>query len=388
MRLLKPVRPAQKTERAATPGAVAFAVSAFLVAYALTGFPVATDYSKVLDSGIFPDVLYDRATAWEALWGDPHRSVSLILPEHGYPDAKGGLVARTPAALLLQMPLLLIPEGGLMWITTLLILTLLGMILWLTHRISGVDLRLIMWVAPLLMLSLPVVTTISYGSLGVMMALVLILIAWMFLDREWAGIPLGVAAATRLWPGLIIVGFWLSGRRRAAYQALAAFVVLQAAGLLLPGVTLSGSLSSVTHSGEAWLNHNMNASLALVLLPYGIPPVLAVAFAAAIGLLLAWRNKPNAIPVSLVAAILASPLSWPSYSLSALPIVAHWWRKFRLVSVAVLASPLVLWPLVPTRWRGHAVFVVLVLLLVFASRWGIASEPRQTVDETVPRASR
>ena len=157
------------------------------------------------------------------------------MADHGFPGFDAGVAPRTPGAFLLQAPLLLISDSWLMPMVTGLILVLAYLVLWLTHMISEVEWRRMIWVGPLLFLSLPVVTAISYGSLSVILTVDLILISWAFRERSWAGIPLGIATASRLWPALVIIGFWLSGRRRAAYQASAVFILVTVAGLLLPG---------------------------------------------------------------------------------------------------------------------------------------------------------
>jgi hypothetical protein len=197
-----------------------------LVASALTGCHFTADYSKALDSGVFPDVLHERATAWEALFGDPCRPLGEIMADHGHSGFDAGAAPRTPGALLLQMPLLTLPEAFLMPIVTALILVLAFLVLPLTRIISGVEWRRLIWVGPLLFLSLPVVTAISYGSFTVTLTVDLILVSWAFRERSWAGIPLGIATASRLWPALVVIGFWLSGRRRGAYQASVAFFLV------------------------------------------------------------------------------------------------------------------------------------------------------------------
>ncbi len=344
----------------------------------LTGFPLVSDYSKLQGFGIWPDVLHERATAWEALNGDPYRPMSEIMPEHGYPEITGGLSPRTPAAFLLQVPLLLIPATILMPVVSLLIAGLVVGILALTRRISGVRWDVLAWAGPLVFVSYPVVTGVSYGSVSVVVTVVLVLLAWAFHDKDWAGIPLGLAAAMRLWPGLVIVGFWLSGRRKAALIALAVFLGVNALGLLLPGVTMEGSLQALTQGGGDWLAHNQNASLALVLSRFDIPVVVATAIVSAIGLMLAVRNPSQAIGICLITALIASPLSWPTYMLAALPVLVSWWRAGGRLYVAILSTPLVLWIGTPTEWKGAIALVVLAVLLGYSALAQGSGEPSQT----------
>jgi len=331
----------------------------------LTGFPIVTDYSKLEGFGIWPDVLHERATAGEALHGDPYRPISEIMPEYGYPEMTGGLSPRTPAALLFQIPLIAIPDTVLMPVVSILIAGLVVGILALSGRISALGWDKLALVGPLLFLSYPVVTGVSYGSVSVVITVVLVLLAWAFQDKDWAGIPLGLAAAMRLWPGLVIVGFWIAGRRRAAYVATAVFVVVNVVGLLLPGVTLEGSLHALTQGGGAWIDHNQNASLALILSRFDVPVVVSTLVASVIGVTLAIRNPRQAIAICAITALIASPLTWPAYILVALPILVSWWRAGGRLPVAILSAPLILWVGTPTGWKGPIGFAVLVVLLVY-----------------------
>lgn len=372
-----------KTDIRVILGTVATCATALLVAYALTGFPFVTDYSRGYAFDVYPDVLHERVTAWEALHGDPYRPVGEMMADHGFPGLEAGVAPRTPAALMFQTPLLLIPESVLMFVVTSFILPLVFYILWLTHKISRVEWRRVVWVGPLLYVSFPVVTAISFGSLSAVLTVALILVAWAFQDRPWAGIPLGIATAWKLWPALVVIGFWLSGRRRASYQAGVVFVVANAVGLLLPGVSLGGSLESLRAGNNDWLEHSQNASLARVLFRFGLPAGVGIVVGAGVGCWLAIRDKSRAIALTAVAALLASPLSWPSYALAALPAGALWWRRGRTIALAALASPYVLWVVVPFWWKGYGMFVSLAVLLILLSQ--MPASP-VTVDSTVPGA--
>lgn len=369
-------------EKSSVWGVVATFLIAAAMVFVITGFPVHTDYSTLASAGIWPDVLHERATAWEAIHGDPYRPMSAVMAEHGYPEMVGGLSPRTPAALLGQLPLLLIPETALMPVVTLIITGLTFVDLWLTGRITGSKWAQLIWLGPLLFVSYPVVTSISYGSVSVMTTVTLILLAWAYRDKDWAGLPLGLAAAMRLWPGLVIVGFWISGRRRVALISLGVFVGVNALGLLLPGATFAGSVDALVRGGGDWINHNQNASLALVLARFDIPAVATTLLASAVGVGLAIRKPSHAIPICAVAALIASPLSWPAYLLVALPVLVGWAQAGGRLPVLVLGAPLVLWMFTPVRWKGHIGFFILVMLLIYTvaggGRFGLASRAEST----------
>jgi hypothetical protein len=367
-------------------GTVATCATALLVAYALTGFPFVTDYSKGYAFNVYPDVLHERVTAWEAINGDPYRPVGEMMADHGFPGLEAGVAPRTPAALMFQTPLLVVPESYLMLVVTSLLLPLLFYILWLTHTISRVEWRRVVWVGPLLFISFPVVTALSFGSLSAVLTVALILVAWAFQDRGWAGIPLGIATAWKLWPALVVIGFWLLGRRRASYQAGVVFVLMNAAGLLLPGVSVAGSLESLRAGNDDWLEHSQNASLARVLFGLGIPAGVGIVVGAGVGCWLAIRDKSRAIALTVVAALLASPLSWPSYALAALPAGALWWRRGRGLALAALAAPYVLWVFVPFWWKGYAMFASLAVLLILLGQMHSSPAVEGTVESAAPAA--
>lgn len=336
-----------------------------VITYVLTGFPLTSDYDQLLSRGVFPDVIHERATAWEAIWGDPYRPLSEIMPEHGHEGRGGAVAPRPPSALLVQTPLILIAHEALMPVTLLMTLIMLTWIGWLIQTISGVEPSNLLLSAPVVLLSLPVVSTISYSPMSAVLTVALILTAWRFQDRRWAGFLLGIATGLRLWPGLVIVGFWLAGKRQLAYIAIATFAVLNVTAIvILPGVDLGSSVNSLTNATGDWLNNNVNSSLSLVLWPYGVPPAVPAVLAASVGAFAAFRNRENAVPITIVAALIASPLSWPTYALVALPIAALCVRRLPRLAALAVAVPLAMWSFVPTKWIGHAHFLALAALFV------------------------
>jgi len=349
--------------------------------YSLTGFPVVIDYSPVLERGVFPDVIHERATAWEAIWGDPYRPVGEILEDHGYTGQGGEVSPRPPSALLLQTPLVLIPQGALMPVVTIAILLLLTWIGWLVHTISGVEPWKLLWTLPLVIISLPIVATLSYSPLFGVLSVALLLASWRYQDRPWAGILLGLSAALRLWPGLVIIGFWIAGRRSLAYKAVATFLVVSFAALLLPGVELGASIASLLEAESNWLNHNMNSSLALVLSPYGVPAFAAIGVASVFGLFAANRNRAYAVPITIIAGLIAASLSWPTYALAAVPVAALYARTRSPVPILVMAVPVAFWSLLPSKWFGHLHFVALLMLLILVSQSRTLDLRRSAVPE-------
>lgn len=362
--------PADLSDDQRLPALVLVAVAAITVAYALTGFPFDVDFSEVWERGIRPDALHEVVTAREALSGDPYRPLEEIMPEYGL-SANGyaGVSPRPPAALLLQTPLLLAPRGHLGVIVTSVIVVLLVVIVMLSAGSSVLTWRQVMWISPLLFISFPVVTALTYGSVSAVAVVALIVFAWRFRRPRSAGAAIGVAAAWRLWPSILILALWIGGRRRAAALAAVIFVGLNAGALLLPGVSVEGSFGSLMEGASDWMNHNLNVSLAAVLDPLALSTIVVTSGMAAVGIVLMVRHSRAAFEIGTISALIASPLSWPSYSLAALPVAFHWLARERSFPLAATTlSPALLWFVVPSEWRGRVLLLSLLIGLISAIR--------------------
>ena len=342
-------------------------MTALGIAYIVTGFPMEASYGDLTTAGLLPDVLHERANGWEALHGNPYRPVGEVMVDHGYPTIAGGISVRTPAALLLQAPMSAVPDSMLLLVAVAGVVTLLIVCLALTIKISNADARVIIWLGPAFFVSFPAVTAIGFGSVMVLIPVTLVLLGWAFRDREWSGVAFGLAAASRLWPALIILGLWITGRRRAALLAGATFVVASTLGLALPGVTIGGTVAALATAGEYWITNPQNVSLAHVLEPLGISPMLATVGGVLVGVGLALWNRRLAIPITSISALIASPLSWPAYTIAALPALVRRFGQTGSILLAVIAFPWVGWVLIPLAWRGYALFVSLIFLLLLVA---------------------
>lgn len=237
-----------------------------------------------------------------------------------------------------------------------------------------------------------------------------------------AGLLVGVAAALKLWPGALALGFvWappkLGARRRV--RALSVFLATSGALLLGPWLLLQLTLPPPhlpTAAGywrgtpaplnvglpavalrladapedrgalpQSWvLGHDVEA-LRLSAAEGAISVAVAVAVLL-VGLLAIWRlggrsGTPSSLPPAalLSLCLLASPLSWYHYQLLHLPVLAwlahRWWRRRRplaLVGLALLGTGLT---------RGQNLFG----LYVDAFGWTAGSPPLLwTVTSLVP----
>ena len=138
------------------------------------------------------------------------------------------------------------------------------------------------------------------------------------------GLLVGLAAAIKLVPGVFIVYLWLSGRRRAALTAaLVALGGTLGAWLLLPQDSVTYWTSAIFDPGRLGANagtsdQSLRGLLLRVFLPGSLPGALwaAVTVAVAVaGFALVRRlardsREMEAIAVTALVGVLASPVSW------------------------------------------------------------------------------
>jgi alpha-1,2-mannosyltransferase len=144
-------------------------------------------------------------------------------------------------------------------------------------------------------------------------------------EPRWPrGALVGLATAIKLVPGVFVVYLWLSGRRRAALTAaLTALAVTCAAWLLLPQDSVTYWTSAIFDSGRLGPNSGTsNQSLRGLLLrafwPAGLPGAVWVVVAAAVAVtgfaavrrLARQSRDTEAMAVTALVGVLASPVSW------------------------------------------------------------------------------
>jgi alpha-1,2-mannosyltransferase len=153
-------------------------------------------------------------------------------------------------------------------------------------------------------------------------------------EPRWPrGALVGLATAIKLVPGVFVVYLWLSGRRRAALTAaLVALAVTLGSWLLLPQDSVTYWTSAIFDSGRLGPNSGTsNQSLRGLLLraflpwpptpaglPASLPGVIWVVVAAAVALagfaavrrLARQSRDTEAVAVTALVGVLASPVSW------------------------------------------------------------------------------
>ncbi len=138
------------------------------------------------------------------------------------------------------------------------------------------------------------------------------------------GVLVGLATAIKLVPGVFIIYLWLSGRRRAALTAaLVALACTLGAWLLLPYDSVTYWTSAIFDPGRlgsnvGTSNQSLRGLLLRAFLPGSLPGAIWVAVAAAVavaGFALVRRlardsREMEAIAVTALVGVLASPVSW------------------------------------------------------------------------------
>ena len=236
------------------------------------------------------DGIFDWLTAHEALNGDPYRPLHEIALDHGLVPAYEWLSPhpRLPGALLLQVPLVLVPFEWLPFVL---------------RTVVGLSLASVaLFVRPSwlwLLFAVPAFHAFWYGQTS---AVVTLLVA--VAVSRMVGWPVGVAATMRMWPWFLGLAFLVVGRWRAALASAAVFFGLNLAGLALPGVTWEGTRGLFV---EASTRYATNPSNLMAFVPWWVGVGVA-------GLIL-WRIRvrPVLFPFAVVAALLASPVVWMHY---------------------------------------------------------------------------
>lgn len=301
---------------------VAFGV---LVARVGTGFPGA---ASLQPNGQLTDATRDWLSSRAAVDGVPYAPLDVLAADYlGVATDDGFVHPRSPGALLLQLPLVGVPVG---WAWPIMVWTVLlsaGVVAWAATRITGGR----WWVVPLvgfgLLLSPAGLGSILVGSQGPLVA-ALVGLAWVRPGR-WSGVGLGVAATLKMFPLLLIPMLWANGRRRMAAVASTVFVGSNAVGLLLPGVTVGGSVKVMLDQPNTGV-------------PWNLSPELPTVAVVAVGAGLVWLSRRMSfsavMSVGCVGMLVLSPVVWGHY-LFVLVLPVAWAVKGLVVQSSLEPSP-------------------------------------------------
>jgi len=206
-------------------------------------------------------------------------------------------------------------------------------------------------------------------------------------EPRWPrGALVGVATAVKLVPGVFVVYLWLSGRRRAALTAaLVALALTLGAWLLLPPDSVTYWTSAIFDPGRLGPNsgtsdQSLRGLLLRALLPWppaaaglpwppaaagfpaGLPGVLWVAVAAAVAVagfaavrrLARQAREPEALAVTALVGVLASPVSWIHHYVVVVLVIGAILADGRAWSRVVLAAGTAVYFALTIPWWGQS----------------------------------
>lgn len=280
------------------------------------------------------DVKFDWLSAKAAFASNSYDDIRTLADEFGkpvevsVPTGPDVPVAhpRTPGAIFLSLPLLLLDFDRLVWVSIAVTIACGIVIIWpLAARIDlGSRLTLIVVAS----ISAPVFITLRYtGQAGLVAALTLV--SWALTTKRRGvsgGLLLAMAGVLKVFPLLLLVPLLLRRRYLAVSTCVAAVVGLNLAGILLPGVSLGDATASLRSATTRWMNLETNGSLVDGLVELGMGIGLAqflVVVGLTVVLTLAYRHRRETIlndPLPwLVVALMTIPLSWISYDFVLIP---------------------------------------------------------------------
>lgn len=282
------------------------------------------------------DIKYDWLSAWGALYSNAHGDGLALAREAGVSIAVNAPPGteppfphpRTPGAILVQMPLLLVQFQYLFALSVGVIVALTALLfLVVAERAQS------RWTTAILVLTIasaPLLVSLRFAGQSAIVA-VLTLSGWLLYRRRSdipAAIVLAVAGSLKVFPLILLLPMLLSRRTKPVLYTSAFLVLLNVSGLLLPGVHLADAVEAIAGATGLWLDLAANGSLVRLLAAFGLEPIVAqIAAIAVVGALLVYghRRRPGELLADplpwLIAALLMVPLSWVGYDLVLVPAV-------------------------------------------------------------------
>jgi alpha-1,2-mannosyltransferase len=287
-----------------------------------------------------------------------------------------------PFAALLFVPAALAPLGFVKVASVVLNLGLLVLVSWLSMRLAGgrTTVAAVAALAAVAIWSEPVMTSFSYGQINLALLALVLWDATLPAESRLRGVGIGLAAAIKVTPALLIVYLVLTGRFRAAATAVGTVVATMAVMLLVDAdstwtywthqlfdFSRIGRLENAANqSVRGWLvraHHTRDTPPVEMLL---VLAVLIVGLAVAV---LAYHRLGEAwgLLATAVTGLLVSPISWSHHWVWCVPILALLWCQARVwvIPTLVVFWSYVVW-LVP---HGDSVELDLSPLQVASSGW-------------------
>ena len=288
---------------------------------------------------------------------------------------------RTPGAIVLQLPLVVVPFEMLFAVSVFMTTLAAGFIALFADRDRNSKAALVAVAA--LLLAAPLWVNYRYAGQAAVIA-ALVLAGWLLVrdrDRVLGGVLIGVAAVLKLFPAFLIVPLLLARRWKASVSLVATGVILNLAGLALPGVSVESALSQLTVAVDTWVTLPSNGSFVKQFVSAGFSPAVAQLAALGVvsvlfGVLVAQgklsERRVGIVPFSwLAAGLLVIPLSWISYDLVLAPVFTlailsedRRGRLLGMVGIALWLTPTLIWPHRVLLMAPVSVLVRMLVLVV------------------------
>lgn len=239
---------------------------------------------------------------------------------------------RTPAALLLLWPLTLVSaEGAYVGMIALASISFLAVPLVVLPTQMKSSIRFTAIGGTLLVASAAYLATLKFGSQSAFL-LFLVSLSWVLTrkrDSPLGGLFLGVVIALRLFPALLLIPLWRHGRRQAVYVAVLTFGLLNVAGLWFYDLNVLDAIEGLRTAAEGWVPFSGNGSILMPLTKLGLNVQSASIVVGAIAITLAMvipikgRSLDLSLSLTLMIALISSPISWEHYDVMAFLVVAY-----------------------------------------------------------------
>jgi len=274
------------------------------------------------------DIKYDWLSANAAFASNAYRDVLDLGEEQGidlvvhYPAGAERPFPhpRTPGAIFLSLPLLLLDFGQTFALSVVITITLGVLLVGILTRSMPASRRVAVFA--LFAASAPFVTTVRFAGQSMIVALSVVL-SWVMFKRERdvaAGLLLAVAGVLKVFPLILVIPMLLQRRFKAAGIAAFATGIFTWLGLLLPGVGLADAFDALARGSEVWFPLLSNGSLAAMMARPGVgqwtAQLVALMFGTGVLVLAVRKRREQALadPTPwLVVALMVLPLSWISY---------------------------------------------------------------------------
>ncbi len=239
------------------------------------------------------------------------------------------------------------------------VLTIAGVAVVLHVTLRSLDLRVpVLWLLPAALFVEPVRTTVYYGQINVLLLVLVVLDCLVRTPRWPRGLLIGIAAAVKLTPAVFVLFFLLRGDKRAAGTAAASFAGASALGFLLaPGDSVrfwTEALWDTERVGDAArvTNQSIKGMLARFGVDSGAAWLLLVAAVMVVGALLMRRalaaGQPTlALCVNALAALPITPVSWCHHWVWLVPVLVTLWAMGHR---ALVLGGLLLFTISPHWW--------------------------------------